>query len=209
MDTVNTIKLCMWGALLGAFGVGCASESDAPAGVTDEAVLSCDAVPPCGGDLSGKWKVDNVCFDTWLEVVPNCGASKTKGTASSVGGIWDFAANGQFEGTYNYQGNLTLQVPLQCLFTKDCATVAEGTTWQPSCVAISDTMCECTKTVAPPPHDGLVFYKTTGTVVDISALGQFDYCVQGNSVQLTRRLVYEEWLRSGVEPPMRLTLTRM
>lgn len=168
--------------------------------------MTCQAVPACGGEIVGTWRLDGVCYNAVSNVIPSCPSSSFDGVIDNASGQWVFSADGQYTRDYGYMGSLTLQVPQACVPSgQDCSVYATASR---SCSqASSGCQCDQVVDVAEGQMAQITLYSTAGTTLDIRGVATFDYCVQADKLHLTRRP--NPSAIGGVPEPMPvLTLTR-
>jgi len=157
------------------------------------------ATAPCGGDLSGSWKISGIC-DPWL--------SETEYVASLV----DCATQGDLPITgrsvFSVDGTCTLHqtIASEADFSVSCLAKAIDTCsarnqrykngigtndkTAASCVLSSSETCHCEEIFEFPTAGDACTYATSGTELtfvsppDAFEGGAYDYCVQGDVLSI-------------------------
>ena len=169
---------------------GCSSSSDG------NAATECTAATPCGGDLSGTWKVAAACLsdaekaslEDSLKVCPTGSASVS---SLSTSGTVTFDA-GALKEDVTATLHLTNTVPTSCLNGATCASLQAQLAAQTS-AGVSDVACHssadsctCTyvQTVNVKQESSFTTSDSTITETDASdgSVTTAEYCVAGNKL---------------------------
>jgi hypothetical protein len=187
------------GALIGvccAALLGCGGA--APGAGADSGVApSCTPFVACGGDLTGTWKIANICLTPegtkgLEDSLKLCDADSTKVVSEKVGGTLTYDGHGAVK--YDLVGEIAVSqsFPTGCLQPgQDCpaylATLVQAGDTNERCDTTA-TGCDCSYTlpIAQKQQNSYVTQGTTVTETDSSdgTMSTDDYCVDGSTVRV-------------------------
>ena len=187
------------GLLLCAASVlaGCGGGGDGPG-------ASCRQVQPCGGEVAGNWKLAAYCQSAAADAVfasafaaevmgSSCPTQTVRIRAVQPSGSFLLNGDASYSVSFEYRGDLDINVPASCLSASDCATVSANLQAEiaagarpgvvsGSCSGSPDCLC---REVLVVPQSEVGTYATSGTVLTLTApngdVSTFDYCVQGDT----------------------------
>lgn len=190
-----------FGGAAGSLGAG--GRGTGGAGGTGQVVASNCATAPtaCGGDLTGTWKIAQVCTEGDLAQYYNDQITQTSAACSNTFQSVTVSASGSLtyqNGTLTPNASITLSQDL--LLTPACfsgiagqpvtvnaalcssyANTLEAQTTGSSATCVFDnTNCNCALTVTKPGNSDT--YSTSGTSIVWSDGTTSTYCVQGNTL---------------------------
>jgi hypothetical protein len=159
------------------------------------------ATAPCGGDISGGWKLAGTC-DPWLSETEFLGqmnkdCAKTadlvdNGPASfSADGSCSLVDNSTYTMDYS-TGCLTSQLSDTCVAKDQRIKNEIGSNYvtDASCSLASTDICRCMNTFGMPPADAACTYSVSGNELTFVSppgtfeAGTYDYCVQGTTLTI-------------------------
>jgi hypothetical protein len=186
----------LWGVALVLVSTSCGSSGSGAS--------NCGLVQPCGGDLTGTWKIVATCgtsstaADSFQDSqCPNAAASADL----SITGMVSFNADKSYASDEMLAGSLTISLPTSCLTqngtTSTCADETQmfqasidagGTPFSTASCAGTNGGCSCTLVTTPMMNSTAGTWSTAGTTFTIvSSAGKTSttsYCVQGSYVHV-------------------------
>ncbi|MEM6989871.1 MAG: hypothetical protein AAF721_05225 [Myxococcota bacterium] len=151
---------------------------------------NCDPDPSaaCGGDIVGEWTVDNTCGQEDIPSPFDCDTQDFSVEVTEQSGTIEF----EDDGTYTQQTMTTTLIsvsldPMEC-FDFNCAAWEAALQGQDAgwTCEFDDPDCDCTlMTMGMTDVEGT--YETNGSVVTVTvedAVQDFDYCVEGDRLDL-------------------------
>jgi hypothetical protein len=161
---------------------------------------TCMNVAPCGGNLTGSWKMVNVCFDQPTppsDVTDFCPTAKLNVSNPAVTGNVAYNADKTFTQTATVTATLTLTLPGSCLTGQNAVTCTqiESSSNQgvmdPSqlvtCVMTADNGCQCSSALQDTSQATGTYTVDTSHLMQVGSDGSTDdedFCVQGNNLYL-------------------------
>ncbi len=179
-------------------GLGCGEDSDGGSGG------ECAPFKACGGDVVGKWKIEDICFDDAAAVLgksfdePECGDA-FRNVETDFTGSLEFTSEGKFTSESSLTVSTRLVLSASCL-----EAIAEGATRDlaATCQAIEESYadddtirsgtcsaqgggCACNLEFAPMMDMGSDTYVVSGASFS-DGDEEMPFCIDGN--QMTIRI---------------------
>jgi hypothetical protein len=161
---------------------------------------SCGKVIPCGGAVTGAWKVRGACVNSAAvggSFMADCPTGKAS-ASPTVTGSYSFNADMTYTSMLTTGGSVSLTFPPSCLtmngITVTCSQVhqalqqdlADSPYQSASCSGSSS--CTCKMTLLPQTTAESGTFTQTGTALtlnsDTGSIDGGEYCVQGNELHL-------------------------
>lgn len=177
----------------GNTGVGGSGVAGVPEDIGSGA---CHDFSICGGDLLGKWRVDEACFDPALGATALCPGAVTE---TSLSGTVEFRADGTMSSALHAEVTTTL--PASCAAQYGfCAEGGQGNLPDVDCERTGEGDCACSNVTDEAPSDASFSTTPAGllTVVRDGSTSYSYFCRTGD----------ETWLRA-VDKNGRINVTRM
>ena len=198
-------QLVRVGAYLAVFVVGCGgTTSGGSSGSSGNGSIgnpNCKTVAPCGGDVTGTWKITSVC---------QAPESVDLGDAGTCSGLSLQVTLLDYEGSVTFSGGTfmstltsgeageTLTEPTSCLgqntSSQTCAELSvalqQNDAGATGTCSISGSNCVCngTQTIPPQTSSGTYTIGSTSITLTLSTAGSTPetdgYCIQGNTMYL-------------------------
>lgn len=165
-------------------GADAAAEA-APPGPVSIDLTTCPALTPCGGDVTGTWKLEAGCADDPLATAK--GACPTLVVTSEVAtaqGSVTFAS-GIVTRDYESHYAMDITVPSECLANATCAqleTSFRAYIPNTSCTATATAGCRCTGSLDATGSQGST-YTTMNDEIVTGGGDHYAYCVSGSTMQ--------------------------
>ncbi len=145
----------------------------------DEKGVCTNELDPCGGDLSGDWKVTTTCFVT----LPECTGSYTATMLPTT--TFSFQSNGMLQLTAMGSSAVSTIEDLACTGVTHCADLDDANAGR-TCLAQGAASCVCTAT-GTVSNSSTTAYSVAGNKLTLSVgtdSVQYSFCKKGNTLTL-------------------------
>lgn len=154
-------------------------------GDDDGGSLDCSEYTACGGDPVGEWTFVDSCFDgdpgSPIEECPEATSEISNVVVTGTASIQD---NGSYSITTEFNGDVVLVVPLDCLGGATCADLSEAA--EVTCTEDGDA-CNCMDELSESSQETGT-WEVDGNTFTTTAAGEApqdaSFCVEGDVVKL-------------------------
>lgn len=165
-----------------------ASTTSGPSPATVDIQSQCPAFTPCGGAASGTWDYTGGCAELdFTGLQQACSGVTISNTSATVQGRVVFGG-GQVSRTYTATGKATVKVPATCAQPAGGCTVLQseiqsgGMSAKCSDDGSGGCNCDVTSTMSDAASTS---YSVQGDTIVTGDGNQYDFCVQGGTMQYT------------------------
>ncbi len=168
-------------------------------GVVPEVLRTCDleAFEPCGGDLTGEWRLVDFCSPEGSAAMPRECEGPGEDEPACQGGLNERTCALQYGGTATFGAQLTARFSVafsvRYVLDSPCLeALTPGVAAEESCAELgnerlhcdfSEGVCRCEAQGDPESDENTAAYSVDGDVIDVrGALGR--YCVSGDDAAI-------------------------
>lgn len=155
---------------------------------------SCPAFTPCGGELLGDWKLEQMCLQIAVPAALTAFCPDVKLTLSPVRatGTVSFKADNTMTSSAEVSFDEHIQFPTSCLTEDLCSSYASQLSTAPGvttghCDYDTSTGCSCTLTSSQPSMNSGTYQVQGGNVTVTNATGAMEvdsFCVSANTLRV-------------------------
>ena len=161
---------------------------------------TCMNAVPCGGNLTGNWKMVSVCFDQPTapsDITDFCPTAKYNVSNATVTGSIAYNADKTFTQMATVTATVTLTLPGSCLTGQNAVSCTQlesssnqGVTdpaQRVSCLMTNDNGCQCSSALQDTSQASGTYTVDASHLMQLGTDGSTDdedYCVAGNNLYL-------------------------